>query len=55
MVEKAKKVKKVKKEKTACCDDCWNEIPIKNLRGYKYEPGYLLCEDCLDERMREGE
>ena len=35
------------------CDDCENEFDLKDLKPYKYEPGFKLCEDCLDERMDE--
>jgi NMD protein affecting ribosome stability and mRNA decay len=35
------------------CDDCENESD--NLKPYKYEPSVLICEDCTEERMKEGQ
>jgi NMD protein affecting ribosome stability and mRNA decay len=35
------------------CDDCENDSD--NLKPYKYEPSVLICEDCTEERMKEGQ
>lgn len=33
------------------CEDCQNLFDPADLMPYKYEPGFKLCQDCLDRRM----
>ena len=47
--------KSIQFENMDFCDDCGTLEDKSNLYPYKYEPGYKLCEGCLDDRMEEDE
>jgi formylmethanofuran dehydrogenase subunit E len=37
------------------CDECGDQFPENEVRGWRYEPEWMVCENCYEQLLNDDE